>query len=108
MLPDFHGNPSNLQGRERSTARKRYGGWRMPSVHSTRRRDHYVHRNPETTNDPNIHNMLTNILNIDKEIQIIRDERERLYHQIQNCTNCLIELELHRAQNNAKLQHNEQ
>ena len=40
---------------------------------------------------------LTNILNIDKEIQIIRDERERLYHQIQNCTNCLIELELHRA-----------
>ena len=52
--------------------------------------------------------MLTNVLDIDKEIQIIRDERERLYHQIQNCTNCLIELELHRAQNNAKLSHNEQ
>ena len=36
---------------------------------------------------------LTNILNIDKEIQLIQEERNRAMIQYQNCTNCLVELQ---------------
>ena len=50
--------------------------------------------------------MLTHILNIDKEIELIREERDRAMIQYQNCTNCLVELQ--KLKDNAKLQHNEQ
>ena len=36
---------------------------------------------------------LTHILNIDKEIELIREERNRAMIQYQNCTNCLVELQ---------------
>lgn len=36
---------------------------------------------------------LTNILNIDKEIELIQEERNRAMIQYQNCTNCLVELQ---------------
>ena len=36
---------------------------------------------------------LTHILNIDKEIQIIKEEQNRAMIQYQNCTNCLVELQ---------------
>ena len=36
---------------------------------------------------------LTHIFNIDKEIELIREERNRAMIQYQNCTNCLVELQ---------------
>ena len=52
--------------------------------------------------------MLTHILNIDKEIELIREERDRAMIQYQNCTNCLVELQNLRTMQNFNTMNNEQ
>ena len=43
--------------------------------------------------------MIKNIINIDKEIQLIRQERDKHILMVENCTNCLVELQKLKEQN---------
>ena len=52
--------------------------------------------------------MIQNVINIDKEIELIRAERDKHILMIENCTKCLVELQKLKDNDNAKLQHNEQ
>ena len=43
--------------------------------------------------------MIKNVINIDKEIELIRAERDKHILMIENCTKCLVELQKLKEQN---------